>query len=92
MTIGDIHCQLARDGHVIGTFGLYVLLQKLRRRGLIAYAPVTAAEMAEARRQNPDYDALLTDRDDIRDYVLELARYVVTTSNPCIAIPLFRDE
>ena len=92
MTIGDIYFLLARDGLAIGIFDLYGPLQKLRRRGLITYAPLTAAEMAKARRQNPDYDALLNDRDDIRDYLLDVARYVVTTNRPCKSLSPYRDE
>lgn len=92
MTIGDIHCRLTRDGHEFSSFDLYVLMQNLRRNNLVTYAPVTAAQITEARRQNPAYDDLLTDRDDLRDYIWEIARYVATTDNPCNALPLFRDE
>lgn len=78
MTAEDIRFQLACDGHEIGVASLYSLLQNLRCQRLIDYAPITAMEIREARTRNPAYDALLTDRDDIRDYIWEFARYVAS--------------
>lgn len=90
MTAEDIRFQLATDGHELGIACLYALLQELRRQSLIAYAPITATEIREARAMNPAYDALLTDRDDIRDYIWEFARYVANPDNSGNEIRLFQ--